>query len=302
MCLHYPGYPHESSVSKISKGSLSKFDLYALLKELDYRGYPLDDIFFMGSLTRSSSEALCSDILFSPDLSSAFLTLNLGLLTGSSPLPNYYNKMIEKGEIDEESFVAFLQFFNHHLVKDFLRLTLAENFLVTVQSNFSPHHRYEPVNWKQIQIGHLMMLGLDSICSLHWVFSLCFPELELNTQKCTRSRRVNSPDFFLGISQLDDKYALGGYIAQRVSAYHISLTSDVEQTDNHEFWPTEIRKRLKEQIFPILSKCLIYLNVYFTINQYNRATYLNKQSKMGYTSLGETNSNFTWLLYEGYGN
>ncbi len=302
------------------KNILNRFDIVALLKFLENKGYPLENLIFCGNMSLKSTSSLCSNVECSPETASASVTFNLGLLTGNSPLPSYFRKCMENGEIDEENFVNFLQFFNHHLIKKFLMLTWVEKFLVEIYresheesrltktsdaffltDQLLPHHNAYVEEWKEIRLSNLMMLGLDSISSIHWVFSLCFPELELKVKKCVKSRKVSGHDFFLGVSQLGSKNALGGYMVQTTPAYSVSLTSDIEQTDNRVFWPTEIRSRLRESIFPLIWKTHIYLIISFTINQYNRALYLNRQSLVGYNSLGEATSNFTWLIWEGYG-
>ena len=271
-----------------STKKLGQFDLIALLKALELSGVRLEDLLFEGNSSLSSSSHLCEEITLAPDtISSAIVRLNLGLLTGSSPLPSYYRKCMENGEIEEESFITFIQFFNHHLIKSLLKFCWIDRFFLT--------------DWESKKTAHISMFGLDSLSSIYWVCSLYFPELELSVEKSSREQRLPCPEFCLGLSQLGGKYALGGYTRQKIPAYTVALRSDVAQTDMHVFWPTEIRNRLKEWIFPLIRNTHIYLIVSFTIDQYNRATYLNKYSYMGFTSLGETTSNFTWFLFEGYG-
>ena len=303
---------------------LARFDLCALLKVLEGEGYGLEKLLLQGNTVQSSYASLCSSLTVSEDAYfdlPATLTLNLGLLVGSSPLPNYYRQCMEKGVIDEESFLIFLQFFNHHVIKNFLKVSWAERFVATLQKEshlkrtitFSralevrkeraPLNHLRPLkeHWRDLQLANLMILGLDCVSSLHWAFSLCFPELELEVKKCIKKRKVYCADFILGMSQLGGKCALGGYFSHTIRAYSVALSSDIEQTDQGTFWPIEIRERLKELIFPLIEKTHIYLRLSFTINQYQRATYLNRLSRMGFASLGEATSNFTWRLYDGYG-
>ncbi len=263
-----------------------KFDLCALFKALDHQKVDLDKLLFEGTQEQTSSTRLCQEITPSKDsVTSAIVKLNLGLLTASSPLPSYYRKGLDKGEINENSFIPFIQFFNHHVIKNTLRHSWIERFFIR--------------DWETMKLDSLSMMGLDSVSSLHWLFSLYFPELELTVSKSFKEQRMSCPEFNLGISRLGEKYALGGYVRRKRRGYNVSFRSDIAQTETRVFWPTEIRNRLRERIFPLLEKTHIFLIVTFSIDQYKRATYLNTQSFLGFTSLGETSSNFNWSLYEG---
>jgi len=277
----------EKSVFDSLNSRVDKFDLCAFFKALDVSGVNLEKLLFVGTQNLTSSTRLCEEIAPTNDtIVSAIVKLNLGLLTPSSPLPSYYRKAVEKGEIDEDKFNSFIQFFNHHVIKSIIKFSWVERFFIH--------------DWSGVKMASLSMLGLDSVSSIHWIFSLYFPELELSVSKCLKEQRMNSAEFCVGVSRLGEKYALGGYVRRKLRAYTIALRSDIAQTETREFWPTEIRRRLKERLFPLMKKTHIYLIVTFTIDQYKRATYLNPKSSLGFTSLGETTSNFTWSLFEGY--
>ncbi len=276
----------EREVFESINRQIDKFDLCALIKVLDLNGVNLEKLLFVGTQNLVSSSHLCEAVASTKDtITSATVKLNLGLLTASSPLPSYYRRCLEKGEIDEERFISFIQFFNHHVIKSIIKFTWVERFFIR--------------DWDFVKMASLSMMGLDSVSSIHWMFSLFFPELELSVNKCVKELRMTSADFCLGISRLGEKYALGGYVRRRIRAYTVALRSDIAQTETREFWPNEIRKRLNERIFPLMKKTNIYLIITFTIDQYKRATYLNPQSYLGFTSLGEMTSNFTWSLFEG---
>lgn len=277
----------ENSIFESLNRRIDKFDLCALFKALDVYGVDLEKLLFVGTQNPISHSHICKAIEpQNNSIVSAIVKLNLGLLTPTSPLPSYYQRAIEKGEIDEEEFISFIQFFNHHVIKTILKFTWVEKFFIP--------------DWSAVKRESLSMLGLDSVSSIHWLFSLYFPELELSVDKCVKEQRMTSAEFCLGISKLGEKYALGGYVRRKIRAYTVALRSDTAQTETRKFWPAEIRKRLKDRIFPHLNKTHIYLIVTFTIDQYKRATYLNPHSYLGFTSLGETTSNFTWSLFEGY--
>lgn len=277
----------EKALFKSLNRQIEKFDLCALLKALNGYNLEFKKLLFEGTQNLASNAHLCKEI--TPEdgpVVSAIVRLNLGLFTPSSPFPSYYRRAMEKGEIDEDRFISFIQFFNHHVIKTILKFTWVEKFFIP--------------NWAAVKQQSLSMLGLDSVSSIHWLFSLYFPELELSVDKCTKEQRMSSAEFCLGISRLGEKYALGGYVRRKIRAYTVSLRSDTAQTETRKFWPAEIRQRLKERLFPHLSKTHIYLIVNFTIDQYKRATFLTPSSYLGFTSLGETTSNFTWSLHEGY--
>ena len=308
----------------LSLQNTERFDLCALLKLLEAEGITFDKLFFDGSTSRRSHGSLTSSVVFDQDQyfdSFAKVHVNLGMLVGTSPLPSYFRNCMEKGEIDEDQFLLFLQYFNHHVIRNFLKITWIEHFIADVHRE---SHRKRSLSlsrvlevgrqhdkptqavgsladeWRTLQLSNLMLLGMDSVSSIHWAFSLCFPELGVNVEKCCDERRLACADFNLGISTLGGKAALGGYFKQSIRAYSVALRSDVEQTETRVFWPQEIRSRLFELIFPLLCKTHVYLVLSFTIDQYKRATHMNRLSRLGFTSIGEATSNFTWRLYKGY--
>lgn len=277
----------KSNLTKIAhllNNRIREFDICAILNALENAGVSLQELLLQGNISFSSPTNLCKEIQISSK-GGCVLTLNLGLLMGSSPLPNYFRESIENAEIDEEKFIAFLQFFNHFIIKNFIKVIWIEKF------HFD--------NWKKINSHHLSMLGLDSVSSIHWLISLFFPDLKVQISKTLKKLKFTCTDFQLNNSKLGGKDALGGFINNLTSSYGVVLKADSEQTDKGVFWPKEIRKRLREDIFPLIKKTRIYLIVFLTIDQYNRATHLSPHCYLGYTSLGDATKEFKWLLYEG---
>ncbi len=270
--------------SRLFNGRIQEFDVCAALETLEHAGYPLANLSFLGTNHCQSSTHLCEGAHLYPEGTGA-LILNLGLLVPSSPLPNYFRQIIDSGEIHEEEFLDLIQFFNHFLIKNFIQMSWIEKYFFN--------------NWPQINTLHLHTLGLDSISSLHLCFSLYFPELQVKINKQVKELKYRCASIQLGNCILGEKNALGGYILQRIKAYTIHLKAEEEQTDHDIFWPIEVRSRLKELIFPLLAKLRAYLTLYFSIEHYMRSAELSRRCFLGYSSLGDSDTTFTWLLYEG---
>ncbi len=259
---------------------IKEFDILALLSVLESQGLTFENLVFDGNHTNASSPHLCEK------LEGDVLTLNLGLLMAGSPLPNYFRQTMEKEVIDEEKFIPFLQFFNHHLIKNFLELSWIEKYLLK--------------SWKTIQRSHLGLLGLNSVSSLYWLLSLTFPDLKLQVEKAPRTVKFACEAFRLSEHSLGNQNTLGGVLKQKIPTFQIHLTAESEQTDAGVFWPTEIRQRFRETIFPLLKKTRIYLHLYLTIHQYKHAIRLSSQTHLGFSSLGDSDSSFTWQLFSGF--
>src|SRR5208282_6583672 len=81
-----------------------------------------EEILFESATRDVSQPAPCHKIEFRTEpIRQAVLTLNLGLLGTQSPLPSYFKRILEDANVDEQSFLDFLRFFDHKLLENYLR-------------------------------------------------------------------------------------------------------------------------------------------------------------------------------------
>lgn len=272
------------SFEKIQK-KIKEFDVCALVKAIQNLSYPFDSIFFVGHSNYASCVSLCQSILFAQPLYPhlVIISLNLGLFVPNSPIPSYFRKWMEEEVIDEEKLTYYLQFFDHILIKNFIKTSIPENFLFLGMKHY-----------------HIKMLGVNSIYVLHLLIQLCFPELCLSIKKKEKILTIFLTPFRLGLDKLTSPCPLGGEVRKSVFTFEILFTTEYPQTELGIFWPLEILKRLKELIFPLLIKMDMHFSIFMNIHNCNIPTFLSQTTHLGYTRLGECQGDYTFCIFEGY--
>lgn len=154
--------------------NIKRFDVCSLLKLLQELGYRGDDIYFQSNSDLSSRANLCEDIFFSENTPRVTIVLNLGLLSANSPLPSFFRKKMDSGSIDPILFTRFLSFFDHHLIKNLMAMSMPD-----VNSIFFD-------DWRETQGYYLKLLDLNSTSTLWHLFQICFPELIVKVVKFPR--------------------------------------------------------------------------------------------------------------------
>lgn len=264
------------------------FDLCSLIKLLNNLGFHQDDIYFESHLSHHSPISLCEKIVFSKESPRVRVVLNMGLLSNNSPLPSFFTKYIENDEIDGEKFLRFLSFFNHHLIKDYLRLSLPEKNSLFFQ------------NWRDTHYYYLSLLGFESISTLWTIFKDCFPELNIKVTKNTRMMRLNASTLILGKDGLGGKSTVGEKLQETLSSFRIVLNTEEEISETLVPWPVEINRRLMAWIFPILKKTDIHLSIILKIKNKWSSLHLKKNHYLGFDRIGKRSYPFQLLLFHGF--
>ena len=98
------------------------FDMISLLRLLLFIGYLPEEIKFKSYNSLCSQASLIKKIQFQhAPVKTVIITLNMGLLSAQGTLPNYFQKIIDKGMMDVQSFYEFIGYFDHSLMYDFFR-------------------------------------------------------------------------------------------------------------------------------------------------------------------------------------
>ncbi len=283
----FPRAPLKQSLCKKLKAEIKRFDFCALIKLLKQLGFGYEDLYFMSNDSSGSHASFCEEILFSPDFSKVTLTLNMGLLSSSGSLPSYIQQLIDTEDIKEEPFLRFIQFFNHHLIHNFLQMTLPDQ-----NSDFF-------LEWKETQKQYLSLLGFESISSLWFLIKLCFPDLVIEVKKNPQTLKLHASSLVLGRDGLGKESSIGNKHKQTLSSYKITFTTDNEMSELGAPWPIEIHKRLVDMLFPILGKTDLHLSIVLQIK--NKSTYLTLGPKglLGFDRLWKCSSPFELLVFYG---
>jgi hypothetical protein len=262
--------PLEQNISK----KIHEFDLVSLLQLLEFLGYQPEELHFKSHFSTSSQPSLIHQIEFYAEPSRmVVITLNLGLLSAQTPLPSYFLKKVDAGYIDTKSFVDFIGYFDHFLIRNYL----LNIHLETNRALFS--------DWEVTKRRYLQMLDLKSCSTLHWLFELVFPELGVQVDKVSLKRQLRTAHLKLGETILGTDAILGEKTGVPVSGRRITLFSEFEITDSGEPWPREIKQRLDTLIFPIFRAVGMELEIILVIRAQKTWAVLQSDSYLGYDKI-----------------
>ena len=147
--------PLEKEIS----ANIHRFDLFSLTELLIFAGYNLEEIQFKSHHSMASQPGLIHDIKFqNGSIRQVVITLNLGLLSAQSPLPSYFQKKIDKSNIDYNQFIEFIGYFDNILIKNYF-------FAIYPEKN---NELFQ--DWESTKGRYLEMLDLKSCSTLHWLF------------------------------------------------------------------------------------------------------------------------------------
>ena len=253
---------------------IHQFDLISLLQLLEFLGYQTEEIQFKSHHSSSSQPSLIHQIEFNNEPSRmVVITLNLGLLSVQTPLPSYFFKKLDAGYIDTKSFVEFIGYFNHFLIR---------NYLLNI---YPETNRALFPDWELTKRRYLQMLDLKSCSTLHWLFELVFPELGVQAEKVALNRQLRTTHLKLGETILGTDAIFGEKSGVPVSGRRITLFSEFESTDPGEPWPREIKQRLDNLIFPILRSVGMDLEILLVIRMQKTWAKLKTDSYLGYDKI-----------------
>ncbi len=255
-------------------GNLHRFDIISLLGFLWFIGYRPDEIRFRSNDSITSQGGLIHGIAFESEPSRCVtITLNLGLASAQSPLPTYMRKKMDSEIEDVQAFLDFLGFFDHKLIHDYLSAIYPET-----NTALYP-------DWESSRRRYLFMLDLKSRSVLHWLFQTVFPELGLNVEKAVLNRSMRAIPIVLGKTALGGDALFGGMADTPVHGRRVTLYAESELTNRAEPWPREIKRRLEEQIFPLLRPVGMDIDIFLVIQSQNSWARLHSESFLGYDRL-----------------
>lgn len=268
--------------------NVKKFDVCSLLELLYEIGYRNQDIHYESNPDCSSKSSLCETIFFSENQPKVRLILNMGLLSGNSPLPNFFKKKMDSGSIDSDLFTRFIHFFDHHLISNLLAMSMLD-----INDTFFS-------SWHETKGHYLKLLDLNSTSTLWHLFQACFPELKVKVLKAPKVHKQNSSSIILGKTRLGVESFLGKKIVQTIPSFKILLIGDESSTDLMIPWPLEIKKRLKRLIFSVLQRTHIHFRLIFLQTDRNEVARLKATTQLGFCMLGKNSEPFKILLFSGY--
>ncbi len=253
-----------------------RYDLPALLTELHALGYHDDDIEFRSHRTSCHQAYVIESITFERQpRQRAVITVNLSLLGPQSPLPSYFQQVLERQE--GGSLSAFLNFFCHRL----LRADVMGMFPERDPSLFGDFGRTR----QQL----MSLLGLRSLSTVHWLFQSVFPELEVAARRTLLERQVCTRAMVIGEWSFGDGTICGGVTTMRVSAFAVTLYCEEPDTGEGEPWARAAAVRLHEVLFPILQAQGLFLEVSMVLRDQSSIMVLSPQQYLGYQPMNAGN-------------
>lgn len=271
----------------------SRFGLSALLDAVRALGYTDEEIQLASHPTTAHKSSLVQAVRFaSPPQRRVLITLNVGLLSPQSPLPSYFQQVIDRQR--EGALTGFLNFFAHLLLSQ------------SVEGQF-PERSGDLFLASPDSLSELRsLMGLRTTYALHWIFDHLYPELGVAVERVQMLRTVQTRSVHLGPWGLGDGATLGGQAQVPVLGIAVSLFADEAMSSAGRPWPQEAERRLREQAMPILQGHGIHLRLLLVLRDQRNFLVLRPQEFLGYVPLysGPTNkpasrSSRTVILWDG---
>ena len=249
-----------------------RFDPISLLILLNFLGYELDEILFCSHYTSSSQSRLVEAIEFQNHPRKVIITLNLGLLGGQSLLPDYFFRLVENGTLDKDKFMEFIGYLDDRILRRFLFAIYPEFDEVTYQS------------WEERKRIAVRTLRLNSSITLHWLFQLVFPELQVRVSKCSMQKTFDLGSPILGKTHLGFQSILGKIKQVPILGKRITLITD-EDKFNNDPWPQEIQHRFEKLICPLFRSGDLHIEIWLIIRTQSTWLSLKQNSYLGYENI-----------------
>ena len=253
---------------------IGQFDILALLRLLADAGYGPQEIRFRGTETICSQERLIRGIrFFTKPFREVEITLNTGLMGAHSPLPSYFRKRIESDIALGHDFMAFIGFFDHVLILDYLCGVYPE-----INRFFGASPEMDTKTW-------LSLLDLRSPSALHVLFARAFPEADVELEKRILGREVEAEPVVLGTSCLGPSCILGNETEVAVCGRRIVLHFEEEVTETRIPWAEEAKRRLERLIFPLIGPLGLEMEIDLVMQERGRWVRLSPGCRLGYDTL-----------------
>lgn len=246
-----------------------RFDIASLLAALADLGYGEGEIELRSNLTTLHHGNLVESVEFvrSPRRA-AVVTVNVGLLASQSPLPSYFFQVQERQT--QEMLLAYLNFFGHSLLKGEFAGQYPER-----DGSLFP-------DILQTRRDLMAMLGLRSPSTLHWMFSHCFPELEVAVRRGTHLHTVPTKGVRLAATVFGDGSAFGAVTCVPVPSVTVLLFCEEALSGQGVPWAKEAARRMRAWIFPRLIDQGLFLTVVLIFRDQPSWTLLQPDRFLGY--------------------
>lgn len=209
--------------------SASTYELAALIKALFALGFDWDSIDFEGTDELSPRRGPHIKHLRYEESPThrAVITLNTGLLSGGSPLPEYF-RSFARTLSSPDDFVLFLGFFDAVHLKDLA---------------YCAEPSLSVGRFSRIAQAQRARINGSSPAMLHTTFRAMFPELPIAIKPVTFSRDCGAGRARLG-AHLDGRTILGSGFQERFSGFRVSLHAESEAADCVGHWESEAQRRI----------------------------------------------------------
>ncbi|MEY4579201.1 MAG: hypothetical protein RL701_3904, partial [Pseudomonadota bacterium] len=268
------------------------FDLRALLRLLAAHGYERHDLVFHSNPDDVSSGALIHSVQFAPaPARTVDITLNMGLLGSNGLLPSYFAQLIERAK-DPQPYYDFVHFFDHLLLSRYVCSVFPEDDSSLFES------------YPRVKQQYVRMLGLGSVSTLHWLFVLYFPELQVRVSRRPFAQATDAHAFQTGVSLLDGTGILGRRYESVDEGFCVELFAEEETNDNGSAWPHLVRERFRSQMLPLLRGVNIPLTLVLSVLSHATWVHIQREGYLGYERFRTTEESGHRIvvesLYTGY--
>nr|HNA61574.1 hypothetical protein [Rhabdochlamydiaceae bacterium] len=142
--------------------------------------------------------------------------------------------------------------------------------------------------------------ALNSTSTLWHLLQLSFPELKVEVHKFPRVLKVLSSSTILGATCIGRNSLLGKSQKLTISSFKIILTAENMDIPMNTPWPIEVKRRLKDLIFPKIHRMNIYTQIILVVKNCQDVAHLATTSRLGFRSLGKSQELIRLLLFAGY--
>jgi hypothetical protein len=238
---------------------------------------------FRSQPSMSPGPTVVQDVEFRPD--AVIVTLNLGLFSGTTPLPSYFYEWLS-GASPVRGLEAILGVLDDQLLRD-----RAEGTVVTESPRFLSEAR-------ALRRNLFELARPASAGTLRWLFASTFPELGIALSRGGVRRALSIDELRLGQARLGHT-AMGGEADFLTPGYDVFLATGESTTWRGEPWPHEARRRLEERVFPALEETAVDLRIFIFDFEGSARLSLIRGSTFGFDALKRAASPHVVLLHEG---
>lgn len=267
-----PGEQHQ--LRQKLQSCASEMDLPALMSALRCLGIPETHITLASFPSEGGNGPLIRDLQFHPTTQAVTIHLSLGLLAAQTPLPSYFRAVMDDPHTRDELLTQFIQFFDHPILRSLIMGDEPERDRCILEDQSLPIRSL------------LHTIGLNSLCTINWIFRLVFPELGVETRRSHVRHFVVVQQPILGLCHLGDNIAFGGVAGDDASGYEVTLIAEDVLSPAGRPWGEEILRRVDDTVGPILAEADILFSVALLVEHQAQALCLSPESHLGYHGLG----------------